>query len=194
MECGQNFTQHLHNGDPLSARTTHVPAGRPREGAPPFTWEESAADALKGEGLPDWDDWSIPGMLYTLEGYNGWGYRRFHPEVKSPYLWSGTNHYSSGKYVADNKWSATAVSAQIGTATLLRRIAEKGELDVEAPVVDAALFRFAPKKVAPRGSELQRFLNSFPGIFLKEDGKLGPKTSDACRQVFGHYLAGDPRE
>src|SRR5947208_3434926 len=38
MECSQNFNEHLHNGDPLTARTVHVPAGRPKSGSPPFTW------------------------------------------------------------------------------------------------------------------------------------------------------------
>ncbi len=47
MESSQNFSKHLHNGDPLSARTKHVPAGRPKTGMPPFSWEESAIDALK---------------------------------------------------------------------------------------------------------------------------------------------------
>lgn len=193
MECSQNFAQHLHNGDPLHARTRHVPKGRPVDGEPPFTWEESAADALAGRGLPQWEDWSIPGILYCLEGYNGWGYRRYHPEVKSPYLWSASNQYVSGKYVADGTWSDSAVSAQCGAATLLRRIAEKDELAVDF-AKKAALFTYAPKRVTPGGVELQRFLNRFPGIFLKEDGKLGAMTSNACRQIFGHYLAGDPRE
>ena len=35
MEAGGDFKRHLHNGDPLSARTTHVPAGRPKTGKPP---------------------------------------------------------------------------------------------------------------------------------------------------------------
>lgn len=203
MECSQNFAQHLHNGDPLHSRTTHVPKGRPLAGEPPFDWEESATDALTMKRLPEWDDWSIPGILYCLERYNGWGYRLYHPDVKSPYLWSGSNQYVSGKYVADGTWSSTAVSAQCGAASLLRRIAEKGELDAESHVEDAklkaqlarqaALFAYAPGKVTPGGSELQRFLNRFPGIFLKEDGKLGPKTSAACKQIFGRYLKGDPR-
>ena len=47
MEAGLRFDRHLHNGDPLTARTVRVPSGRPREGAPPFTWEESATDALR---------------------------------------------------------------------------------------------------------------------------------------------------
>ena len=193
MECSQNLGQHLHNGDPLCARTTHVPAGRPARGEPPFTWEESATDALTMAGLAQWSDWSIPGMLYCLEGYNGWGYRLHHPEVKSPYLWSASNQYLSGKYVSDGTWSDTAVSAQCGAASLLRRMAEKGELAAQS-APKAPLFTYAPRKVTAGGSELQRFFNRFPGIFLKEDGKLGPKSSAACKQIFGWYLSGDPRE
>src|ERR1700709_525097 len=37
MECGSSFSEHLHNGDPLTNRTTHVPKGRPLGGSPPFT-------------------------------------------------------------------------------------------------------------------------------------------------------------
>jgi lysozyme family protein len=193
MECSQNFAQHLHNGDPLHARTTHVPAGRPARGEPPFTWEESAADALTMVGLARWGDWSVPGMLYCLEGYNGWGYRLHHPEVKSPYLWSASSQYVSGKYVSDGTWSDTAVSAQCGAASLLRRMAEKGELEADFAAQEP-MFTYAPRKVTAGGSELQRFLNRFPGIFLKEDGKLGPKSSAACKQIFGWYLKGDPRD
>ena len=86
MESSLNFKRHLHNGDPLTARTVHVPSGRPRQGDPPFTWEQSAADALTLRNLGPRTDWSLSGTLYALEGYNGWGYRRYHPEVFSPYL------------------------------------------------------------------------------------------------------------
>ena len=47
MECGFNFSCHLHNGDPLTARDVHVPKGRPAGTAPPFTWLQSAVDALR---------------------------------------------------------------------------------------------------------------------------------------------------
>jgi lysozyme family protein len=203
MECSQNFKQHLHNGDPLTARTIHVPKGRPTTGNPPFAWEESATDALEIDGLDQWRDWSIPGILYQLEGYNGWGYRLHHPEVKSPYLWSYSNQYESGKYVSDGTWSDTAVSNQCGAAVLLRRLAEKGEMDADSHIPDAnlatamqgraALFRYAPNTVTPGGVELQKFLNQFPGLFLKEDGKLGKNTSDAYKRIFGRFLIGDPR-
>src|SRR5262249_37321527 len=126
MECGLDFTEHLHNGDPLTARTTHVPAGRPPDGEPPFTWEASAVDALRNEGWPRGTDYSVAGALYRVERYNGLGYRLYHPDVLSPYLWAGSVHYTRGKYVADGQWSPTAVSRQIGAAVLLRRMAERG--------------------------------------------------------------------
>lgn len=122
MECSQRFDRHLHNGDPLTARTVHVPAGRPAAGSPPFQWEESAIDALRLEGLDKVGDWSIPSMLYQIEKYNGFGYRTRHPEVLTPYLWCGSNHYIKGKYVADGKFDCDAVSKQEGAAPILRRV------------------------------------------------------------------------
>jgi hypothetical protein len=56
-----------------------------------------------------------------------------------------------------------------------------------------SLFEYAPGKVIAAAIELQRFLNRFPGIYLKEDGTLGDSTSEACKRVFGRYLLGDPR-
>src|SRR5436309_2013959 len=136
LESGLDFTRHLHNGDPLTARTTHVPAGRPKTGKPPFTWEQSAIDALRGQGLAAWKDWSVPGTLFELEGYNGFGYRDHHPDCPSPYLWSFSNHYARGKYVADGRFSPTAVSQQCGAAVLLKRLQEGGRAAVaEGPRV-----------------------------------------------------------
>jgi lysozyme family protein len=122
MESSLNFTRHLHNGDPLTARTKQVPSGRPKKGNPPFTWEESAIDALTYMGLHKWTDWSLPGMLYKLEEYNGFGYRRNHPNVLTPYLWSFSNHYTKGKYVADGKWSDSAISNQCGAVVILKEL------------------------------------------------------------------------
>lgn len=201
LEASGDFTRHLHNGDSLSARTVRVPAGRPRTGTPPFTWEDSAIDALTLKGLHRQGDWSLPRTLYTLEDYNGWGYRRYHPEVLSPYLWSLSSHYDAGKYVADGRWSPTARSKQCGGAVLLRRLAELGEVRWDdAPPDEGAspLVRFstkAPTDATARAhaANLQRWLNTFPGIFLRVDGIAGPRTSAAFRRVTGRYLPGDPR-
>lgn len=126
LESGLNFGTHLHNGDPLTRRTTHVPAGRPAEGNPPFTWEYSAADALRMKAFDKNTDWSPERIAYLLESYNGWGYRMYHPGTLSPYLWSFSNHYRSGKYVADGKWDQAAVSQQCGAMVLLKRLEAAG--------------------------------------------------------------------
>ena len=124
MECGLSFKGHLHNGNPLTGRTYDVPAGRPKQGKPPFGWEESACDALLMKGLDKIKDWSPERLCYELERYNGTGYLRYHPSVLSPYLWSGTEAYARGKYVADGKWSSAAVSGQTGAIPVLKRMAE----------------------------------------------------------------------
>lgn len=203
MESGLNFSRHLHNGDPLTARTVQVPAGRPKTGAPPFSWEESATDALSMRGLGAGTDWSLSGTLYQLEAYNGFGYRAFHPHVLSPYLWSFSNHYTSGKYIADGTWSDIAKSAQCGAAVLLRRMAERklfGFADQPRPA-DATpplVARYTMEKPTDpaelaRAIALQNWLSTHTGIFLKPDGIAGRNTSQAYKLVTGHYLPGDPR-
>ncbi|MCC6354440.1 MAG: peptidoglycan-binding protein [Verrucomicrobiae bacterium] len=128
LESGCDFGTHLHNGDPRSRRTTHAPRGRPVAGTPPFAWEESARDAIQMHGLDAWRDWSIAGTLYQLERYNGWGYRLYHPNVLSPYLWAGSGHYIRGKYAADGRWSPMAVSQQVGAAVLLTVLRDAGRI------------------------------------------------------------------
>lgn len=120
MECGFNFYGHLHNGDPLSARTVHVPKGRPAPAEPPYTWLQSALDALRLKKLDQVTDWSVPHMLFLLEGYNGFGYRR--RGVPTPYLWSFSNLYESGKFVLDGKFDPRAVSKQCGAALMLKAV------------------------------------------------------------------------
>ena len=197
MESSLNFDRHLHNGDPLSGRTIQVPAGHPKQGHPPFSWEDSAADALKLRNLHRWTDWSVSALLYQLEGYNGWGYRLYHSHVLSPYLWSFSNHYTSGKYVADGTWSDSAISKQCGAAVILRRMLEMKiiEIEEERIVADAELplVYYSPDGKTEYGEKLQQFLNQFPGVFLKEDGWPGEKTSNAFKEVTGYYLHGDPR-
>jgi lysozyme family protein len=202
MESSQNFSRHLHNGDPLTGRTVQVPPGRPKKGSPPFTWEQSAADALTMKGLGAGTDWSLAGTLYQVERYNGWGYRLHHQHVLSPYLWSFSNQYTSGKYVADGTWSDTAVSKQCGAAVLLRRMAETGQIefpdqpppgDTSRPLISYSKSRSSDPAIADRAAELQRWLNTFPGIFVKVDGIPGEHTSTAYKKVTGVYLPGDPR-
>ena len=118
LECGGNFSRHLHNGDPLSRRTVRVPAGRPASDNPPFTWHDSALDALRGHGVHLIRDWSIERALHFLEGYNGW---RYFGKINTPYLWSFSTLYRSGKVLVDHgPIVMSAVSQQCGAAVLIR--------------------------------------------------------------------------
>jgi lysozyme family protein len=125
MEGSFNFKTHLHNGDPLSARTVHVPAGRPPTGTPPFTWEASAQDALTFENFDRETDFTLPRILYLFEHYNGMGYRQF--GLATPYLWSFSNHYAKGKFGQDGRFDPELVSKQAGAATMLKALQAAGE-------------------------------------------------------------------
>jgi lysozyme family protein len=48
----------------------HVPVGRPPEGNPPFSWEESATDYLKMEFLGKSTSWGVAQMLEQFERSN----------------------------------------------------------------------------------------------------------------------------
>lgn len=120
MECSLSFKKHLHNGDPLTSRTVLVPSGRPIE--PPinpngYSFVESAIDAMKLKGYDKKESWTLEETLFRLEKYNGWGY--YYKNTNSPYLWAGTNQYTSGKYVADGVFDPKAVSKQIGCAVII---------------------------------------------------------------------------
>jgi lysozyme family protein len=124
LEASFNFEAHLHNGDPLKARTVQVPKGRPVKWNPPSDWQSSAKDALQYEKYTDHTDWNLAKMLFRLEGYNGFRSRELH-STNSPYLWSFSNHYSGGKFIADNEWSASAVSQQCGAAVMIKTMADR---------------------------------------------------------------------
>ena len=114
-ECSQDWTGSLAQGDPWNRVSVHVPAGR----GPFKSWEDAAVDALVNcaPHAARNEDWSIGGTLAMLEQYNGLGYAaRGRP---SPYIWSGTDQYVSGKYVRDGVYDPNAVDSQLGCAGLL---------------------------------------------------------------------------
>lgn len=125
-EFSMRFTGHLHNGEPLTDRTRKlVPKGRPKTGNPPFTWEQSAFDALS---VPPHDmrvikNWSTERILYELEKYNGFGYVG---KINSPYVWSGTNQYFAGKFVGDGRYDPNHIDNQLGCVAFLKAL---GEID-----------------------------------------------------------------
>jgi lysozyme family protein len=143
MEASFNFGKHLHNGNPLTARTVDVPKGRPKKGTPPFTWQESAIDALSYDGATSIETWNIPIMFWFLEGFNGWGYRTGEgrnttPNFRSPYIYSGTTYYEKGKYVKDGSsgFDPNFVSKQVGCMAQLKELENRGLISFRVQGID----------------------------------------------------------
>lgn len=133
-EASQNFGTHLHNGDPLTARTKHVPAGRPKTGNPPFKWSDSAADALTMQGLDKVSNWSIERILYEQHKYNGI------TKYPSSYVFGGTQFYASGMWVADHVYDPNKTDPRPGTLAMMKALIE----------IDPSLGRFSREPVAPK--------------------------------------------
>lgn len=182
-ESNANFNTNLGQGDPLDKKTVHVPAGRgPFFG--PTAFEDAAVDALVNcapyaARLPDW---TIGGMLTNLERYNGIGYAA--KGIPSPYLWSGTDQYRSGKYVRDGVFDPNVVDKQLGCAGLIlvmMSLDKSIKFDGSLAYPPANVPKPVPA-VEKDGIWLQNSLNRLgadPRLIL--DGIVGPDTRMAVR-------------
>jgi len=114
-ESDQCWTASLAQGDPWNVVSTHVPKGR----GPFQSWVAAAIDALINCSpyAANNKDWSVGGTLTLLEQYNGLGYAA--RDIASPYVWSGTDQYASGKFIADHIFRADVIDVQMGCAGLL---------------------------------------------------------------------------
>lgn len=120
-ESGCNFNTYLHNGDPLGKPTVNVPKGKY------FTnFTDAAIDAMLDfkylrdqYGLTSNSN-DMPAMMGFAEAYNGLGYK--YKNKPSPYVYSATDIYQNGKYIADGKYSATAVDGQPGIYILINQL------------------------------------------------------------------------
>ena len=113
-ECTQSWVDSLAQGDAWDRKSTHVPEGR----GPFKSWEDAAVDALVNCGpyAARNKDWSIGGILTLLEQYKSRG-------LPSPYVWSGTDVYLAGKYVADHVFDPRVIDKQLGCAGLIMAMA-----------------------------------------------------------------------
>lgn len=121
-ESNLDFSTQLGQGDPLNRVSIHVPTGR----GPFASFEDGAYDALVNCSpyAARIHDWSMPGLLTRLEMYNGLGYAK--RGLPSPYVWSGTDQYHSGKYIRDRVFDPNTVDKQLGVAGLIISLGEAG--------------------------------------------------------------------
>jgi len=124
-EASLSWLANIANGDPWNKRTIHEPSLR----GPFKSWEDAAEDALLRcpPFAGRWSDWSTSGALTLLELYNGVGYANM--GLPSPYIWSGTNQYTKGKFVADHHFDPDAVDHQLGCAIMLSQIYKRSPRD-----------------------------------------------------------------
>lgn len=121
-----HWDKQLGQGDPLNEKSYQVPKGMgpyllhdgditPGHDA----WTRCCLDVLINSEpfAAKWKSWTAGGTLTLFEEYNGLGYAAM--GVPSAYVWSGTDQYVSGKYIADHVYRASAVDVQEGTAPIL---------------------------------------------------------------------------
>jgi len=121
-----HWDRQLGQGDPLNQPSRHVPRnmgpylpklGDTTPGNDP--WTRCCVEVLLNSApfAGKWQTWTVGGTLTLFEEYNGLGYAA--RGIPSAYVWSGSDQYVSGKYIADGVFSATAVDVQEGCAPLL---------------------------------------------------------------------------
>jgi hypothetical protein len=116
MECGQDWTLNIAQGDPWNKRSVHVPKGR----GPFNSWEEAAIDALSIDGTDKVKLWSVERLCYELENTTGSAPAQ---RASTPRICGATATTTArGKYVADHVWDANAVSGQAGAMPILSRM------------------------------------------------------------------------
>jgi len=136
MEMGTDLNGSLLNGDDWHGKTKHFPSGH----GPWKSWEEAAIYAFDYEE----DGWNIQTETYNwkdigsifwfLEAWNGFNarvepqYSLTTPKGASPYIYSGTPFYVSGKkQEAPTRFTPELVSKQIGCMAFLKALELGGE-------------------------------------------------------------------
>jgi lysozyme family protein len=170
-ECSQDWAGSLAQGDPWNRVSVHVPAGR----GPFRSWEEAAIDALVNcaPRAARNKDWCIGRTLTKLEEYNGLGYAaRGRP---SPYVWSGTDQYKSGKYVRDGVYDSNVVDGQPGCAGLLTAM-----MALDSTITFTGTRTATPKQIGPPSAARP----ATPSITSPAKGSIGAFIVDFFVSIF----------
>lgn len=101
-ECGCDMDKSLADGSPLHSMSFIQEA------------TETMLDRLQYVAAPH----TLGDRLYLIESHNGFSYRGH--GIFSPYLWSGTQFYTKGKFPRDHYFDPNVVDAQIGCVAVLK--------------------------------------------------------------------------
>lgn len=181
MESGGHWNSHLHNGDPLTARTVRVPSDRPANEPEKgwgvgYTWEESAIDAIELKGFDDVTDKSLPAWLWRSHIYNGFGNVNYVGDLGrsylyTPYIWSGSNIYQSGKFIRDGVFDRNATSKQIGVAPIIKNLLEQTSNNISKNKIIMTVQQRVTKTLKVIKPTIFK-ISSLPSVDLDDDEKV----------------------
>ena len=160
-ESSSDYSRSPAQGDRWDRVSVHVPKGL----GPYADWGDSCVaayciDKLNEVGASNWT-WTR--ACYEGELYNGFGPRAHGRHTG--YLWSWTNIYTSGKYVADGKWDPDVRDQQCGMVPMMAALLH---LDASLALVDAPP---APSVQSPAsGGEVPAPANVPAGVGGELDG------------------------
>jgi lysozyme family protein len=119
-ESSSDFRCSPAQGDRWDRVSVNVPRGR----GPFPNWTAAAIDAYTLDHLDQVGaaNWTWARFCYEGELFNGFGYRS--QGIHTPYLWAGTNNYTSGKFVSDGQFDPNHVDTQLGTVAVARAMVQ----------------------------------------------------------------------
>jgi lysozyme family protein len=133
-EADGQFDRYLHQGDKLGRKARNEPTDIPLFGKDQF--DQAAVHAIgrfgktrDALGLTE-DSNDMAAMATYAEYYNGLGY--YNNGHTNPYVFSGTDQYKGGKYVADHKYDPKAKDQQVGVVALIDALKHDPDLQKRA--------------------------------------------------------------
>jgi lysozyme family protein len=190
-EGSGNFNTYLHQGDPLGRPAVNWPSNIPVF----HVWEDAAVhalnmkDSLREQLEIDAATQDATVLATYAEAYNGLGYH--YKDKASPYVFSGTSEYSSGKYVADGIYRASTVDQQLGVMPMLGAIGGLSTPQDMSPRLIDHDFAWAKVLNGSRvlrqgdyGMEVEALQAKLAqlGYEVGQDGDFGPGTKRVVKQ------------
>ncbi len=125
LEGSGKFHTHLHKGDPLTARTANIPAGRPKTGMPPVHVGGKRRRCARARRPEPLDELVGAGNALRARAVQ----RLRLPEIRhrhsQPLPLELLEPPHAGRFIKDRVFSPTTVSRQCGAAVLLKRMVER---------------------------------------------------------------------